>query len=128
MMVLLLFFSNMAGDMVKSITEGMKDRTVFLVNFLKHFSSYIKFDDDRTRKSAAIMLVIFVILSPVPYVLDIMPIKYLGIITVSSLIAFAALFNLIKDGKSMAALAKVDELIKINMLITIIAFLAGVLM
>ncbi len=128
MMVLLLFFSNMAGDMVKSITEGMKNRSVFLINFLRHFSSYIRFDDGRTGKSAAIMLAVFIILSPVPYVLGVMPIKYLGIVTLGSLVAFVAIFNLIKDGKSMAALSKVDELIKINMLITVIAFLAGVLM
>ncbi len=127
MMILLLFFSNMAGDMVKSITEGM-NRTVFLVNFLKHFSSYIKFDEDRTRKAAAILLAIFIILSPLPYVLGVMPIAYLGLIMIGSLIAFVALFNLIKNGKNMAALARVDELIKINMLITIIAFLAGSLL
>lgn len=128
MMALLLFFSNMAGDMVKSVTEGMKDRTTFLVNLIKRFSSYMKFDEGRTIKSAAFMLAVFIILSPLPYVSGVMPLAYLAVVTISSLIAFSALFSLVKDGKNMASLAKADELIKINMLVAIIAFLAGVLM
>lgn len=124
-MAALLFFSNAAGDMVKSITEEMKDRAAFLINFLEHFSSYVKFDEDRTRKTAAVFLSIFIILSPAPYVLGLMPVTYLVIIAVSSLVGFVALFNLLKNGKKIALLSKTDELIKINMLIAIIAFLAG---
>ncbi|MBI1972339.1 MAG: hypothetical protein HYS53_03490 [Candidatus Aenigmarchaeota archaeon] len=125
-MAVLLFFSNASGDMVKSITEGMKDRATFLVNLLKNFSSYVKFDENRTRKTAAASLAVFIILSPVPYAMGLVPLTYLAIITLSSLIAFVALFNLIKDGKNVAVLSKTDELIKINMLLAIIAFLAGV--
>ncbi|MBI3413018.1 MAG: hypothetical protein HY051_02995 [Candidatus Aenigmarchaeota archaeon] len=126
-MALLLFFSNAAGDMVKSITEEMKDRTSFLISLLKHFSSYIRFDADRTRKAAAASLAIFIILSPVPYLLGLVSISYLALITISSLVAFVALFNIVKNGKNAVRLAKTDELIKINMLTAIIAFLAGVL-
>ena len=126
-MALLLFFSNAAGDMVKSITEGMKDRTTFLVNLLKHFISYIKFDNDRTRKAAAASLTIFIVFSPAPYLMGLVSISYLGLITISSLVAFVALFNIVKNGKNLVQLGKTDELIKINMLIAIIAFLAGVL-
>ncbi len=127
-MAVLLFFSNTAGDMVKSLTDEARDRATFLVNFLKHFSSYAKFDANRIRKASAASLAIFIILSPAPYVLGIVSIKYLAIITVSSLIAFAALFSIIKEGKNTSLLAKADELIKINMLVAIIAFLAGSLL
>ncbi|MBI2085277.1 MAG: UbiA family prenyltransferase [Candidatus Aenigmarchaeota archaeon] len=125
LMAILLFFSNAAGDMIKSITDETKDRATFLVNFLKHFSSYVKFDANRTRKASVASLVVFIILSPMPYVFGLVSIKYLIIITISSLIAFAALFSIIKEGKNTALLAKADELIKINMLVSIIAFLAG---
>ncbi len=128
LMSILLFFSNFAGDMIKSITDETKDRATFLVNFLKHFSSYAKFDASRTMKTSVASLIAFIIFSPVPYVFGLVSIKYLVIITVSSLSAFAALFSIIRDGKNTALLAKADELIKINMVVAIIAFLAGSLL
>jgi 4-hydroxybenzoate polyprenyltransferase len=120
-----VFFSNAALDMMR-VNGGTDDRTTFLVDFLKHFSAKIKFDYTKARAGASFFLAVFIILMPVPYIFGVMPLAYLAIMTLNSLIAFTALFGIVKNDKP-GLHAKTASLIKINIVVTLIAFLVGAL-
>ncbi len=126
LMAAAVFFSNAALDMTR-VDNETNDRTIFLVNFLKHFSSRARFDSQTARAGASLFLGAFIILSPIPYILGVMPLTYLAIMTLNSLVAFAALFNMVKDYKAIKDPTKTSNLIKINIAVTLIAFLVGAL-
>ncbi len=123
----LLFFPIAALDMVRTMEIESNDRTSFLVNFMKHFSSRVKFGEKETRSAAALFLAIFILGSPLPYIYGMMPMAYLAVVTLSSVAAFLALFNLVRRDKSVKPV-KTEDLIRINILTTLIAFLAGVML
>ncbi len=120
-----VFFANAALDMMR-VNSETNDRTAFLVSFLKHFSAKIKFDYAKARAGASLFLAVFIMMIPVPYMLGVMPLAYLAIMTLNSLVAFVALFNIVKNDKNDPH-AKTAGLIKINIAVTLIAFLVGAL-
>ncbi len=120
-----IFFSNAALDMTR-VDNGTNDRTAFLVSFLKRFSAKIRFDRMKARAGTSLFLAIFIVLIPVPYIAGVMPLAYLAIMTLNSLVAFVALFNTIKNDKTGPHI-KTANLINVNIAVTLIAFLAGAL-
>ncbi|MFH0890346.1 MAG: UbiA family prenyltransferase [Candidatus Aenigmatarchaeota archaeon] len=122
----LLFFPIAALDMVRTMDVENSDRMSFLVKFMEHFSSYMKFGEKETHSAAALFLAIFILGSPFPYIYGMMPMSYLVVVTFSSLAAFLALFSLVRRDKNIKPV-KTEDLIRINIVLAIIAFLAGVL-
>ncbi len=108
---------------LKKITSGVK---VKLSRFVGREEPSLAINARKAKLVAAAAMLLAIIISPLPYLLNILSTAYLVILAPADLV-FLACIVLLARGGGRKALARISRIIKVGMLLALIAFIAGVL-
>ncbi|MFQ6051215.1 MAG: geranylgeranylglycerol-phosphate geranylgeranyltransferase [Candidatus Hydrothermarchaeota archaeon] len=113
---LLAFFSTLSRELIKDIEDIHGDRC---------FASTLPLliGEEKTSLIASLFLAFSVLLSPLPYFLNIFGIRYLILVFIADLVFLYSILILLTGGPETAG--KVSSYLKLGMIIAVIAFLFG---
>jgi|TARA_B100000315_G_C14590943_1_gene595720 geranylgeranylglycerol-phosphate geranylgeranyltransferase len=116
LLVLIAGLANTSREIIKDIQDHEGDKA-----FISTLPSSIGITN--SAKLASLILLITILISPLPYILNILNLNYIFLVIFSDIIFFFASINLLQNPKQNAK--KTQKLIKIGMVIGLTAFLIG---
>ena len=117
-LALCAFFAGIGREVAKDIADIEGDRKNLATTLP------IKRGEDFAAKIAIVSILIAIIISPIPYILGYLNILYVICVLIADLGFFLCCIGLYKDNSSKNA-EKIELHLKLNMLITLIAFVIG---
>ncbi len=145
LLMLLAALANLSREIIKDLEDVEGDK----VGFLKRIVSRVgntgapiaeRFGLESTGSGvglrysrripavAAVSLALAIVVSPIPYLLNVLSRTYLLLLVPTDIVFFLALFQIIRSGRRTTKRYKaVSKLIKTGMLLGLLAFIAGVL-
>lgn len=136
LLALLAFFASLSREIIKDIEDFEGDRQSFLKKMAKKVkeaiaerigleSGELKFKK-HLKILSVISLIIAIIISPLPYILNLFSINYLFVVWITDVIFLWVIVSIIK-AKSSIQYRKSGKRIKLGMLFGLLAFLVGAL-
>lgn len=113
---LIAFFSNTSREIVKDIEDRYED-TKGNIN-----SMPVVLGNEESKRFSSVFLLVAIILSPLPYVLDILNFNYM-LAVLPSLLVFGYTLKLL--GSEESSPGRIQLFLKIGMLLGLLAFLVG---
>ena len=138
LLMLLAMFSTISREVVKDLEDIEGDRKSFLKKIasgakkvaerfgIRGEETRLKIDKRNAKALAAASMVLAIMASPLPYLLDILGLTYIIILIPTDIIFIYALFTILKSD-TRKGFARSSRFIKLGMNIGLLAFIAGVL-
>jgi len=139
LLMLLAMLSNFAREIVKDLEDLEGDRRGFLKRLVSNVKKKVaerfdlvdgkaklKFSKRRAMATAKISLLFAVVLSPIPYIINLLGLSYVVLVVITDLIFIYCIF-LISKAETKKQFKRVSKKIKLGMLFGLLSFIIGIL-